>query len=299
MIICPECKTENPHKAKRCMNCGAVLVNENDLPVEEQLSMKLIEAEKRIHTLEISLDNQVKLYEDAQRRLLELEQENALLRKELDKSKLDLNVYITSHSDSEKESCLTSDDVGSAKNNPVCDDKSVATEYVKHDYVDLGLPSGLLWATCNVGANSPEDYGCFFAWGEPEPKQKGKYKKDNYRFFDNPTTLPSSVDAATVNWGCGWRMPTVDEFVELFHKCEWEWLEQKGVEGFKIIGSDGNSIFLPSVSRIGSYWSASLDKNDNGYAYRLWFKKNLILYDCCVNIAERFYGMAVRPVKSK
>ena len=159
-----------------------------------------------------------------------------------------------------------------------------------HIYVDLGLPSGLKWATCNVGATSPEGYGDYFAWGETAPKlnydwSTYKYCKGSYGtmtkyctnrsygyngFTDNKTTLELSDDAAHTNWGGKWRMPTTTEQQELIENCIWSWITQNGVEGCKVTSkTNGNSIFLPaagyrngtSVSYVGStgyYWSSSL-----------------------------------------
>lgn len=149
--------------------------------------------------------------------------------------------------------------------------------------VDLGLPSGLKWASCNVGADNPEEYGDYFAWGETETK--GEYSWSNYKycngssreltkycnnaeygyegFTDNLTTLEASDDAATANWGNGWRMPTSEEVSELFSKCVWAHVVFNGVNGYAIVGVNGKSIFLPARqlsvnSWGGSYWTSSL-----------------------------------------
>ena len=139
--------------------------------------------------------------------------------------------------------------------------------YGRHEYVDLGLPSGTLWATCNVGANNPEDFGDYFAWGETSPKDD--YNWDTYRysnggsnghpnltkycsdsdygyngFTDNLTILQPEDDAATANWGNGWRMPTKEECQELFSYCTWLYTTQNGMTGMRIIGPNGNTLFL-------------------------------------------------------
>ena len=128
--------------------------------------------------------------------------------------------------------------------------------------VDLGL--SVKWASCNVGANKPEEYGDYFAWGEVKPKSvynwttykycKGtnktmtKYSTDSYYgIVDNKTTLEAQDDAATANWGGAWRMPTKAEQDELRTKCTWVWTTLNGVNGYKVIGSNGNSIFLPAA----------------------------------------------------
>ena len=146
------------------------------------------------------------------------------------------------------------------------DDEPV-TPSDEHDWVDLGLPSGTLWATCNVGANSPEEYGDYFAWGETEPKNyyywntykwcKGSYNTltkycslSNYGyngFTDGKTELDPEDDAAYVNWGSSWRMPTLEQQQELVEYCTWTWTQQNGVNGQLVIGPNGDTIFLPAA----------------------------------------------------
>ena len=185
-----------------------------------------------------------------------------------------------------------------------------------HEYVDLGLPSGLKWATCNVGANSPEEYGDYFAWGETEPKTT--YNWDSYKYYDgsnltkltkytgndSKTELDPEDDAATVNWGGKWRMPTKEEQDELLNNCAWTWISQNGVNGYKVTGPNGNSIFLPAAGCMdegtlnfaglgGAYWSSSLDIDDLGNAYYVYF---FGLDDLDWEIDLRYYGLTVRPV---
>ena len=158
----------------------------------------------------------------------------------------------------------------------------------EHEYVDLGLPSGLLWATCNVGADSPEHYGGdYFAWGETQPKViynwssyqycDGSYKtltkycsNSNYGyngFTDNLTTLLPVDDAATAKWGSDWRMPTKEEWQELVDNTPHTWTTQNGVIGLLFTATNGNSLFLPAagcytgdvfVDNLYCYWSSSL-----------------------------------------
>ena len=168
-----------------------------------------------------------------------------------------------------------------------------------HEYVDLGLPSGIKWATCSVGAESPEDYGDYFAWGETSPKSK--YTWDTYKYSrgswdeltkycddsdcgyngytDSKTTLDLIDDAARANWGGIWRMPTINEYKELITYCTFNWTSLNGVKGYKVTSvSNGNSIFLPaadfragtpvsssSVNSKGDYWSSSLSSDDYPY----------------------------------
>ena len=187
-----------------------------------------------------------------------------------------------------------------------------------HEYVDLGL--SVKWATCNVGASSPEEYGDYFAWGEVEPKKVydwNTYKwcngseysltkyctNSSYGTVDNKTTLELSDDAARANWGGSWRMPTREEQDELRQQCTWTWTTQNGVNGYKVTGTNGNSIFLPAAGDrydrslgdagcIGYYWSSSLG---TGRPYNAW---SVDLYSDYVDRYgyNRSYGFSVRPV---
>lgn len=170
-----------------------------------------------------------------------------------------------------------------------------------HGYVDLGLPSGTKWATCNVGASSPTAYGNYYAWGETT--SKSSYTENNYIYSGNPTKLPSSADAATANIGTGWRMPTQTEMNELINKCTVTWATQNGVNGYLFIGSNGNSIFLPAAGysydgelfnagSFGSYWSSSLYTGNPNLAWYLYFKSDH--YN--VYILNRLSGFSVRAV---
>ena len=155
----------------------------------------------------------------------------------------------------------------------------------EHAWVDLGLPSGTLWATCNVGAEAPEDYGDYFAWGETEPKDyfadwgtykwsRGRGKMTKYctdshygydGFVDNKTELDPEDDAAYVNWGPMWRMPTKEQHDELRTTCTWTWTTQNGVNGALFSGPNGNTLFLPAA---GSRW-LTLDHGGSSVSYWL------------------------------
>ena len=180
--------------------------------------------------------------------------------------------------------------------------------------VDLGLPSGLKWATCNVGATKPEEYGGYYAWGETEEKEnydESTYKWCNgsyntmtkYCIDDGLTVLDPEDDVAHVKWGGSWRMPTRAEQDELCKNCTWTWTTQNGVDGYKVTGPNGNSIFLPAaggrygtrLDSSGSYgfcWSSSFSGSDSNYADRLYFYSGN--YDCDIN--PRCFGFSVRPV---
>lgn len=171
-----------------------------------------------------------------------------------------------------------------------------------HEYVDLGLTSGLLWATCNVGASSPSDYGNYYAWGETTTKST--YTESNYVYSDNPTTLPLDKDAARANWGGSWRMPTKAEQDELRSNCTWTWTTMNGVNGYKVTSkTNGKSIFLPAAgSRYysglnddgssGYYWSSSLYTSYSGTACCLYFNSGKVDW----HYDGLRYGQSVRAV---
>ena len=199
---------------------------------------------------------------------------------------------------------------------------TTADDYV---YVDLGLPSGLLWATCNVGAEAPEDYGDYFAWSETQPKDTYNWSTYQYcngsqntltkycnnssygynGFTDDLTTLLPEDDAATANWGSEWRMPTMEEWQELYNNTTVTWTQQNGVNGRLFTASNGNSLFLPaagcrdgsgfiSAGGSGYYWSSSLD---TGYPVRAcYFGFHSGGYG--MGRSSRHFGYTVRPVCS-
>ena len=181
-----------------------------------------------------------------------------------------------------------------------------------YEYVDLGL--SVKWATCNVGADSPEEYGDYFAWGETSTKKT--YDEDNcptyglsisqlqsQGYIDSEGNLTSQYDAATANWGGDWRMPTYDELKELSNNCTWTWTTQNGVNGYNVEGHNGNSIFLPAAGfRNGSslryagsdghYWSST--SCDNYYCFAYY----LVFYSSDQNMKGYFrnFGRPVRPI---
>ena len=213
--------------------------------------------------------------------------------------------------------------------------------------VDMGLPSGLKWASCNLGASLPEEFGDYYAWGETEPYyisqnpliwKDGKdagYAWPSYKwcmgsentltkyctqsssytspygyngFTDGKTTLDPEDDAAHVNLGGNWRLPTDDDCTELRENCTWTWTTQNSVDGVLVTASNGNSIFLPATgnladtgyNKVGYYvvfWSSSLVPTNPLYARDAYF----ILSDGVLNrgSGKRFFGFPVRPVWSE
>ena len=174
-----------------------------------------------------------------------------------------------------------------------------------HEYVDLGLPSGLKWATCNVGANSPEEYGDYYAWGEVETKNK--YTEDNSKTYGksmSDISGNSTYDVARAKWGGSWRIPTKEEYEELINSCKWEGVTKNSKKGHKFTGPNGSSIFLPAAGyRDGSsllsagdgcyYWGSTPDERGDRHACSLLFH-NSVIND--VYWLYRYDGLSVRPV---
>lgn len=203
------------------------------------------------------------------------------------------------------------------------------------EYVDLGLPSGLKWAKCNLGASKPSDYGDFYAWGEIATKttwavwefykwmQSGQsewkyitkytiadgeteaiwYDSSGNFIGDNITTLVAADDAATQQLGSPWRMPTVDEINELLDKCTWTWTTQDGVNGHQVDGPNGNAIFLPATGYISDLFI--INRGDLGYYWSSSLSPSShdasLFYFDSVNHAwayeHRRCGLSVRPVR--
>ena len=199
---------------------------------------------------------------------------------------------------------------------------------VEGDWVDLGLPSGTLWATRNVGASAPEDYGDYFAWGETAPKDYydnstykwyQKYQDANGHwhrgytkyctissygldgFVDNKTELDPSDDAACAHYPGG-RMPSLEQIQELRYNCTWQWTQRNGVNGQLGTGPNGNTIFLPaagsrryeslrSVGSYGHYWSRTLYSTTS--ASYLYFFSGYVAW----NGSARDIGFPVRAVR--
>ena len=192
----------------------------------------------------------------------------------------------------------------------------------EREFVDLGLTSRTLWATCNVGATKPEDYGDYFAWGETTTKSTYDWKtykwcngkntnltkyctSSSYGTVDDKTVLELSDDAANVKWGGDWRMPTIEEQEELLIECNWKWTTQNGIKGYNVVSKiNGNSIFLPasgyryesSLYKLGSWgmmWSSSLsDPSEN--SLHIGFDSDSLDY----YHDDRAAGFTIRPILS-
>ena len=194
-----------------------------------------------------------------------------------------------------------------------------------YEYVDLDLPSGTLWATFNVGASVPWEYGDYFAWGEVKPKEvydwsTYKYCNGSYTtltkyctdstygyngYCDSLNTLLAPDDAATVNWGSEWRTPTKEEWEELMSNCIQTWTQQNGVNGLLLTAANGQSIFLPAAGyrvqnsfndagKHGGYWSSLINFTFTDSAYDFHFYSGgseLYLF-------YRYLGRSVRGVRS-
>ena len=195
-----------------------------------------------------------------------------------------------------------------------------------HEYVDLGLPSGTLWATCNVGAEAPEAYGGYFAWGETQPKET--YNWENYKHakgasdeltkycttskygykgrHDDLTALEPDDDAAAANWGGDWTTPSKVQWEELIDNTTDLWTTINGVKGHLFTATNGNSIFLPAADEFGSndsygrepsteYWSSSLRMDFPVNA--LYFSASSYGDGCFIEkLKNRQHGLPVRPV---
>ncbi len=192
----------------------------------------------------------------------------------------------------------------------------------KCESVDLGLTSGTKWATCNVGATAPEKYGEYFAWGETESKDV--YSDTTYAYyivadseaadsslkktwkFIGADIAGTEYDAATANMGDTWKMPSEAQCKELVSECEWSWTELNGVNGYSVVGKNGNSIFLPASGvkgasdvvnndKIGGFWSSTLMEADSlgDFALSVYYYSE----SHSVDKGGRWIGRTIRPVE--
>ncbi|MBD5303085.1 MAG: hypothetical protein HDS16_08860 [Bacteroides sp.] len=194
-----------------------------------------------------------------------------------------------------------------------------------HGYVDLGLPSGTKWATCNIGASTPSDYGDYYAWGEKDTKSSylesnslnyGKTEKElrSANIITTENILDMSYDVARKKWGGRWRIPTNNDCVELIKKCEWVWVKYNNKNGFKVVGPNGKSIFLPTAGWregrrcykydwYGGFWTSTFNGSpgyygsnwiENGWAYKMVFNAQSDKGN--TTDETRNTGLSVRPV---
>jgi hypothetical protein len=178
-----------------------------------------------------------------------------------------------------------------------------------HEYVDLGLPSGTLWATCNIGAINPQDYGNYYSWGETETKSAYTVFNESvvgYDYDDGRRDLELSDDAARVNWGGDWRVPTPEELIELTEQTTTTWETLSGVNGRRFTGINGNSIFIPAAgykegtptSKAGSFlgvWGSRVIENEYDGTSRASLLSSKDFF-CSVDSYYRYYGYPIRPV---
>ncbi len=175
--------------------------------------------------------------------------------------------------------------------------------------VDLGL--SVYWCSCNVGAESPEEYGDYFAWGET--KQKKTYTKENYSYYDSNTSqyidigrniCGTEYDAATVNLDSDWKMPTEEQVEELISNCEWEWTQLNNINGYKVTGKNGNSIFIPAsgykdnsvvVYKKEKEGAAIWIGNEGATSYASYLRDPFS--DVRINRIMNYYGYTGHPIR--
>ncbi|SEM63467.1 Putative binding domain-containing protein, N-terminal [Prevotella sp. ne3005] len=178
----------------------------------------------------------------------------------------------------------------------------------KAEAVDLGL--SVLWSAYNLGAENPENVGASFAWGETA--EKSSYNQNNYLYYDNnmeqyifigKDISGTQYDAATVNLGGKWRMPTRDEMTELLKNCSWEWMQINGMNGYKVTSNNGNSIFMPAAGGADFNQDGKYLRYYTSTQYSLGYVLTLVLDSSFFGSADfgfnQYYGFAIRPVKSK
>jgi hypothetical protein len=185
-----------------------------------------------------------------------------------------------------------------------------------YEYIDLGLPSGLLWANQNIGASKPEEYGDYFAWGMTEPVKLGNYKwREDNKYGDECAEVGFELvdDAARQIWGGGWRVPLPEEIEELIAECEWTWTTINNVNGYEVKGPNGNSIFLPAAGSFG-IWGPNEElyqsvgeigfyrgnfKQCQGYATKLTRNQISASVNSESIFGNKTEGYSIRPVRNK
>ena len=195
--------------------------------------------------------------------------------------------------------------------NSIHDDNNKACSFAVNalGLVDLGLPSGLLWCECNLGANTETEYGDYYAWGELTTKNE--YTVDNYTYKDEPLLLPPERDAATQKLGKNYSIPTREQFYELLEHTDNGWVKNyngTSVNGWLFISKiNGNSIFIPAAgfhrdspklkddNSYGGVWSSSLYEDDHKYTWYLYFHSS----SASVYGSSHYSGRSIRPVFKK
>ena len=242
----------------------------------------------------------------------------------------DASQIVMENADVESDGRISIDDVTGLINQLLTQNNN--PQPAEGDWVDLGLPSGTIWATRNVGASSPEDYGDYFAWGETVPKsyydydtykwwQEGYYEANGYfhsgytkyctisfagfdGFVDNKTELDPSDDAACAHYPGG-RMPSWEQIEELCNNCTSQWTQRNGVNGRLVTGPNGNTMFLPAAGRrwrgslnevgsFGCYWSRTLYSDSPDRVYGLHFYSGNVYWN---QYHARDDGFPVRAVR--
>lgn len=188
------------------------------------------------------------------------------------------------------------------------EEKQSETQVSSGEAIDLGL--SVKWSSCNLGATSPEQYGGLYAWGETSTKNK--YNRENYLYYDSTTESymdigedisGSEYDAAHVNLGGSWRMPTYNEMKELRDRCTWEWVNVNGVNGWIVKGTNGNSIFFPTGEKNIHLWSSTIFNSNmgakTGTAFALQFSNSHNPIGYADSGFGREQGNYIRPVMPK
>ncbi len=293
LIKCNECGQMVSDKASNCPNCGAPVVNKPEeqvlaTKVEKTADQQPQERQTRRKNIAIVLLSVALFVVVVVLLILLLRGWNTTNT---------INENLISGGDATLENVVEKEEVQAESSNTING----------HEYVDLGL--SVMWAACNVGASSPEDYGDYFAWGETSTKSE--YTDENCKTYCGKSIGSIAgnpqCDAAQANWGDTWRMPTVSEIDELVNKCTRTWTTRGGHNGYKITGPNGNSIFLPAAGwRVdtslygegeeANYWSATpyeFERRDVGYIANILHITNC---DFSRSGLDFFYGQSVRPV---
>ena len=208
--------------------------------------------------------------------------------------------------------CSATDGSGVKAECPLTVLKNICPDNNHPHAIDLGLPSGTKWCCCNVGTSTPDRYGGYYAWGETSEKSVyNVYNWDTYAYYNSNTGIinigsdiaGTSYDAATVNMGAPWRMPSLAQIKELKNSCSHQWTQQNGVKGILVTGRNGGQIFLPAAGFRwgdelgcpgcnGGYWSSSLYPGYNSSAYCILFNSDIWGW----NNYYRYYVQSVRAV---